>query len=137
LQAQLELLDPILARRRAIHERYAELLAPLERDGLLRGPRAPEHCRQNYHMFYILLADEKAREGLASHLRQQGIQAVSHYVPLHLSPMGRRWGYEDGSLPVTEDLSARLLRLPLFYDLTGSEQEEICRSISEFLHAPV
>jgi dTDP-4-amino-4,6-dideoxygalactose transaminase len=133
LQAQLELLDPILARRRAIHERYSELLAPLEREGLLRGPRVPEHCRQNYHMFYILLGDEKAREGLASHLRQQGIQAVSHYVPLHLSPMGRRWGYEDGSLPVTEDLSARLLRLPLFYDLTAAEQEEICRNISEFL----
>ncbi len=133
LQAQLELLDPILARRREIHERYAELLAPLEQAGILRGPRVPAHCRQNYHMFYILLADEKTREGLATHLRQQGIQAVSHYVPLHLSPMGRKWGYKDGSLPVTEDLSARLLRLPLYYDLTAGDQEEVCRHIQQFL----
>jgi dTDP-4-amino-4,6-dideoxygalactose transaminase len=133
LQAQLELLEPILARRRSIHERYAELLAPLEEAGLLRGPRAPEHCRQNYHMYYILLRDEKAREGLAVHLRARGIQAVSHYVPLHLSPMGRRWGYEDGSLPITEDLAARLLRLPLFYDLTPADQDDVCQGIREFL----
>jgi dTDP-4-amino-4,6-dideoxygalactose transaminase len=133
LQAQLELLDPILERRRAIHEGYAERLAPLEQAGLLRGPRVPAHCRQNYHMFYILLRDEKSREGLASFLRERGIQAVSHYVPLHLSPMGRRWGYVDGSLPVTEDLSARLLRLPLFYALTSTEQDEVCDGITEYL----
>jgi dTDP-4-amino-4,6-dideoxygalactose transaminase len=133
LQAQLELLDPILERRKAIHERYAERLAPLEKAGLLRTPRVPEHCRQNYHMFYILLRDEKVREGLAAYLRERGIQAVSHYVSLHLSPMGRRWGYVDGSLPVTEDLSARLLRLPLFYTLTTAEQDEVCQGISEFL----
>ena len=133
LQAQLEQLDPILERRRQIHEGYAERLAPLEKAGLLRGPRVPEHCRQNYHMFYILLRDEKSREGLASFLRERGIQAVSHYVSLHLSPMGRRYGYVDGSLPVTEDLSARLLRLPLFYTLTAAEQDEICQGITEFL----
>jgi dTDP-4-amino-4,6-dideoxygalactose transaminase len=133
LQAQLEQLDPILDRRRAIHERYAERLAPLEKAGLLRGPQVPAHCRQNYHMFYILLRDEKSREGLATFLRERGIQAVSHYVPLHLSPMGRRWGYVDGSLPVTEDLSARLLRLPLFYTLSEVEQDEVCASITEFL----
>jgi len=135
LQAQLELLDPILARRRAIHERYAEQLAPLEAKGLLRGPRSPAQCRQNYHMFYILLPDEQTREGLATHLRQRGIQAVSHYVPLHLSPMGRQWGYEPGSLPVTEDLAARLLRLPLFYELTSADQDDVCDGIREFLGA--
>jgi len=133
LQAQLEQLDPILERRRQIHEGYAERLAPLEKAGLLRGPRVPEHCRQNYHMFYILLRDEKSREGLASFLRERGIQAVSHYVSLHLSPMGRRYGYVDGSLPVTEDLSARLLRLPLYYTLTPAEQDEVCQGVSEFL----
>jgi dTDP-4-amino-4,6-dideoxygalactose transaminase len=133
LQAQLELLDPILERRRAIHEGYAERLQPLEQAGLLRGPRVPAECAQNYHMFYILLQDEKTREGLASFLRERGIQAVSHYVPLHLSPMGRQWGYVDGSLPVTEDLSARLLRLPLYYTLTSAEQDEVCRGIGEYL----
>ena len=133
LQAQLEQLDPILERRRAIHEGYAQRLQPLEQAGLLRGPRVPEHCRQNYHMYYILLRDEQSREGLASYLRERAIQAVSHYVPLHLSPMGRRWGYVDGSLPITEDLSARLLRLPLFYALTPAEQDEICGHIADFL----
>ncbi len=132
LQAQLEQLDPILERRRAIHERYADRLAPLEKSGVLRGPRVPAHCRQNYHMFYILLHSEQAREGLASHLRQKGIQAVSHYVPLHLSPMGRKWGYEDGSLPITEDLSARLLRLPMWFGLSNQEQDEVCDAIIEF-----
>lgn len=133
LQAQLEELDPILERRRALHEGYAGRLEPLEKAGLLRGPRAPSHCRQNYHMYYILLRDEATREGLASFLRERGIQAVSHYVPLHLSPMGRRWGYVDGSLPITEDLSARLLRLPLFYDLTSADQDEVCAGIAEYL----
>lgn len=133
LQAQLEQLEPILERRRAIHEGYAQRLAPLEQAGLLLGPRVPAHCQQNYHMFYIILRDEQSREGLASYLRERGIQAVSHYVPLHLSPMGRRWGYVDGSLPVTEDLSARLLRLPLFYALTPAEQDEICGHIGDFL----
>jgi dTDP-4-amino-4,6-dideoxygalactose transaminase len=133
LQAQLEQLDPILDRRRAIAEGYAERLAPLEKAGLLRGPRVPANCRQNYHMYYILLRDEKTREGLAAFLRERGIQAVSHYVSLHLSPMGRRWGYVEGSLPVTEDLSARLLRLPLFYALTEADQDEVCQNITEFL----
>jgi dTDP-4-amino-4,6-dideoxygalactose transaminase len=133
LQAQLELLDPILERRRSIHEGYAERLKPLEDAGLLRGPRVPAHCAQNYHMFYILLRDEKSREGLAAFLRERGIQAVSHYVPLHLSPMGRKWGYEDGSLPVTEDLSARLLRLPLYFTLTPAEQDEVCQGITQYL----
>jgi len=135
LLAQLEQLEPILQRRRAIAEGYAERLAPLERAGLLRGPRVPEHCRQNYHMFYILLASEAVREGLATRLRQDGIQAVSHYVPLHLSPMGRKWGYEDGSLPITEDLAARLLRLPLYFALSASDQDEVCDGIQSYLQA--
>ncbi|HVZ32513.1 MAG TPA: DegT/DnrJ/EryC1/StrS family aminotransferase, partial [Polyangiaceae bacterium] len=116
-------------------EGYAERLAPLERNGTLRGPRVPAHCRQNYHMFYILLRAEKVREGLATHLRGKGIQAVSHYVPLHLSPMGRQWGYRDGSLPVTEDLANRLLRLPLYYNLTPADQDDVCSGISEYLKA--
>jgi dTDP-4-amino-4,6-dideoxygalactose transaminase len=133
LHAQLEQLEPILERRRAIAEGYAERLAPLEKAGLLRGPRVPAECRQNYHMYYILLRDERTREGLAAFLRERGIQAVSHYVSLHLSPMGRRWGYVEGSLPVTEDLSARLLRLPLFYSLTEADQDEVCRGITKYL----
>ena len=84
-------------------------------------------------MFYILLRNEQAREGLACHLRQKGIQAVSHYVPLHLSPMGRKWGYKEGSLPVTEDLAGRLLRLPLWFALSERDQDDVCDGIREFL----
>ena len=76
---------------------------------------------------------EAQLEGAREQGRQKGIQAVSHYVPLHLSPMGRKWGYEDGSLPVTEDLSARLLRLPLWFALSEREQDEVCDGIREFL----
>ena len=135
LRAQLEQLDDIRDRRRALHERYHAALEPLERDGLLRRPMAPEHCEQNYHMYYVLLRDEAIREGLARQLRDRGIQAVSHYVPLHGSPMGRRYGYREGSLPVTEDLAQRLLRLPMYYELTESEQDEVCNAISEILRA--
>lgn len=133
LYAQLELLDPILERRRAIYQRYAEQLAPLDKSGLLRGPRAPDHCRHNYHTYYVLLRADKSRRDLIAFLRERGIHAVSHYVPLHLSPVGRRWGYVEGSLPVTEDIAPRLLRLPLFFALTQSEQDEVCESITTFL----
>ncbi|MCK9911079.1 DegT/DnrJ/EryC1/StrS family aminotransferase, partial [Microbacteriaceae bacterium K1510] len=97
----------------------------LDRSGLLRGPRAPDHCRHNYHTYYVLLHADKSRRDLIAFLREHGIHAVSHYVPLHLSPVGRRWGYVEGSLPVTEDIAPRLLRLPLFFALTQSEQDEV------------
>jgi dTDP-4-amino-4,6-dideoxygalactose transaminase len=133
LRAQLEQLDPIRDRRRRLWERYDELMLPLEERGLLRRPRTPAHCEQNYHMYYLLLPDEPTRERLATELRERGIQAVSHYVPLHLSPMGRRYGYRDGSLPVTEDLAARVLRLPMYYELSSSDQDEVCQSVTDIL----
>ena len=133
LYAQLEEADAITERRFAIFNRYLEMLRPLEDDGLLRMPRWPEHCEHNAHMFYVILPTPELRDGLIAHLKTQGIMAVFHYVPLHLSPMGRRFGYQEGSLPVTEDLSERLLRLPCYFELKLEEQESIVVEIDHFL----
>lgn len=136
LYGQLELLDAIRDRRRAHHEFYRERLAPLERDGLLRLPHLPPECQSNYHLFYILLPDTATRDGLMAHLRANDILAVFHYVPLHTSPMGRTFGYREGDLPVTEGLSQRLLRLPLYYDITEEEQARVVAQITRFLRRP-
>lgn len=133
LYAQLELLDEIAARRRSSFEFYRQMLAPLEAEGLLRLPRIPEECRTNYHMFYILLNDRAARDGLLDHLKQQNITAVFHYIPLHSSPMGRKFGYTEDDLPVTNNLSGRLIRLPLYFEITEAEQTRVADGIYDFL----
>lgn len=133
LFGQLECLDSISDRRRTIYETYQQELAPLESAGLLRLPRIPDACRCNFHLFYVLLADEATRDGLLAHLRQHGIHAVFHYVPLHASPMGRQVGRAASDLPVTRDLAARLLRLPMYYDLTQADQARIVGEVRRFL----
>jgi dTDP-4-amino-4,6-dideoxygalactose transaminase len=132
LCAQLEMLDAISVRRRAIYEFYHEQLKPLAAEGLLSLPNVPQECVSNYHLFYILLPDRATRDGLMVHLQQQGIHAVFHYVALHTSPMGRTFGYGEGELPVTEELSGRLLRLPLFYDITKDEQRQVVSQVSAY-----
>ena len=133
LYAQLEAIDDITARRRAIYEFYRRHLSPLEEAGLVRLPYAPQGCEINYHIFYILLRDEITRDGLMAHLKRNGISAVFHYVPLHTSPMGAKLGYRDGDLPMTEDLSGRLLRLPFFPELTAEDQLRVVNCVREFL----
>jgi len=133
LYAQLELLDQIAARRQAIYEIYRSGLQPLQSEGLLRLPQIPEDCRSNYHMFYVLLPDRQTRDDLIDYLRQRQITAVFHYIPLHSSPMGRKLGHTDGQLPVTEDLSARLLRLPFYYEITAEEQAHVIECLKTFL----
>jgi dTDP-4-amino-4,6-dideoxygalactose transaminase len=132
LYAQLEQMEAITNRRREIHERYARAFAPLEADGRLGLPHVPDDCRANYHMFYLLLPDAAAREALTRHLAERGVLAVFHYVPLHLSPMGRRYGYAPGDLPVTEDLAGRLLRLPFYYELDEAAQAEVVAGVLSF-----
>jgi dTDP-4-amino-4,6-dideoxygalactose transaminase len=138
LYAQLELMDSIAERRRAIYEYYREQLAPLEEEELVRLPRVPAECGSNYHIFYILLPDAATRDGLMHHLKQTGILAVFHYIPLHSAPMGLKLGYREGQLPVTEDCSARLLRLPLYHEITEAEQAEVVREVTAYLrgHGP-
>lgn len=132
LYGQLELLDTIAQRRREIYQYYRRALKPLEAEGLLRLPYTPEDCTSNYHMFYVLLPDMETRDGLLAHLKSQGIHAVFHYVPLHSSPMGRKFGYNEGDLPVTEEFSGRLLRLPFFYEIQEEEQSRVVAEIQLF-----
>ncbi len=120
LWAQLEDSANITARRLAIWEQYHRGLHALERQGRLRRPIVPAECKQNAHMYYILLDSLEARTQLIEEMRRQNIFPVFHYVPLHSSPAGRKYGRTHGELPVTEDLSDRLLRLPMW---TGLEPQ--------------
>lgn len=137
LYAQLERMDEIIARRKAIYDRYFDQLAPLAEvcDFEVPGLDRDNDSEPGYGMFYILLADEAARNRMIEHLRARGIQAVFHYVPLHLSPVGRRMGYKQGDLPQTESLSGRVLRLPFFYALTPEQQDEVVLGIRTFFSA--
>lgn len=135
LYAQLEALDAIRDRRKEIFNHYGNRLAKLSEEGLLRLPVTPENIESNYHMFYIILPNQETRDTLMSHLRSIGIHAVFHYVPLHTSPMGRRFGYQNGQLPLTEEYSGRLLRLPFFYELQEEQQDLITDAITNCLTA--
>ena len=132
LLAQLEAREQIQARRRRIWERYREGLADWASARGARLPVIPGHCRQPWHLFYLLLPSLEARQALIAHLKKEGIQAVFHYHPLHLSEMGRRFGGQPGDCPVAESVSDRLLRLPLFPGLTEPEQERILEAIQAF-----
>jgi dTDP-4-amino-4,6-dideoxygalactose transaminase len=131
LYAQLEQADEITTRRHAIHHRYASGLQPLAAAGHLRL-QAPADAGHNAHMFYIIVNSEPLRAQLLAYLKQHDIQAVFHYVPLHTSPMGRRYGYKPGDLPVTEDLSERLIRLPCYYELSQQDQDRVITAIHDF-----
>lgn len=132
LYAQLEEMERITESRRKVCDFYDYHLLPLARRELLQLPRAPEGCRTNGHIYCVLLPDEDTRDALMTYLGCRGVAAVSHYVPLHTSPMGQRFGYRRGDLPVTEELSGRLLRLPVYPGLTEQEQSYVVRHVSGF-----
>ena len=125
LWAQLEEADHITRRRLTHWQRYHDLLAPLETQGLLRRPIIPDDCQHNAHMYYVLLAPGIDRQRVLDSFRQQQIGAVFHYVPLHTSPAGQRYGRAHGTLQHTDDLSARLLRLPLWVELSETQQDRV------------
>lgn len=133
LYAQLESMDSIQTKRKIIYERYYESLKDLSRQGIIQLPYCPENCFQNYHMFYLLMNNESERDRLISYLNEQSIKSVFHYVPLHTSSMGLKLGYKKGDLPVTEDISSKLLRLPFYNDLKEEEQEHVISHIKSFL----
>jgi dTDP-4-amino-4,6-dideoxygalactose transaminase len=133
LYAQLEMMEEITRRRRDVYELYQQSLQPIEDEGLARLPRVPENCAANYHLFYLLLPEAATRAALLEHLRGRDIHAVFHYVPLHSSPMGRQFGYEEGDLPVTENVSERLVRLPMSYTITVEEQMRVVSEVTSLL----
>jgi len=134
LYAQLENMDKINNRRKEIFNLYFQALTPLAEKGFLKLPVVAPQCESNSHLFYIILKDEKTRNALMNYLKSKGILAIFHYLPLHLSPIGRSMGYREGQLPVTESMSGRLLRLPFYYDLKEGEQRKIIKFIEDFLN---
>ncbi len=132
LYAQLEARAQIQKRRREIWEYYNEHLLAWANDHGVGIPVIPEECEQAYHMFYILLPSLAKRQALIAHLKERGILSVFHYLPLHLSEMGEKFGGKANDCPVTEDISDRLLRLPFYNSLTEAEQEQVVAAITDF-----
>ena len=132
LWAQLEHKDRIQDRRGVIWARYERELGAWATENDTGLPHVPDHCEAPHHCFYLMLPSLEVRTRLIAHLRERGILAVFHYLPLHLSDMGQRFGGKPGDCPVTEDLSDRLLRLPLYSGLTDEEQAEVIRGVQDF-----
>jgi dTDP-4-amino-4,6-dideoxygalactose transaminase len=132
LYAQMEHAEEITTRRLLLWDGYHARLAELEQSGKLRRPVIPGRVRHNAHMYYILLPDLKSRTGLLEYLKGEGIGAVFHYIPLHSSPEGILVGRPSGSLKITDDLSDRLVRLPLWIGLKESDLDYICGRVSLF-----
>jgi len=132
LLAQLEEREVVLARRGAVWHRYAEQLKDWAEDAGVRLPVVPAAAKNPYHMFYMLMPDEDARDGLIRYLGARGIGSVFHYLPLHLSGMGRRLGGREGQCPVSEKVSGRLVRLPFFNELTMEQVDRVCEVVRGF-----
>ena len=135
LLAQLEGRQEIQTKRRRVWEYYWRHLQALAQESVAQGkkvrlPVIPAECEQAYHMFYLILPSLECRQALIAHLKKHGILSVFHYVPLHSSAMGMKFGARE--CPVTEDLSSRLLRLPFYNDLTEDNQAQIVSLIKDF-----
>lgn len=133
LAAQLDQADRINDARRRLWQRYQDAFAPLEARGLLRRPIVPETCAHNAHIYYVLLPTPRTRADVIDGLKARGIAAAFHYVPLHDAPAGRRYGRPCGRLDVTGDAAGRLLRLPLFPDLSLDDQDRVIAAMDALL----
>jgi len=133
LWAQLEQAERMTARRLEIWHRYHERFADAEARERVRRPVVPEASRHNAHMYYLLLPDRSTRDGLIAGLAQRGIMAVFHYVPLHSSPAGRRFGRPAGALDVTHEISDRLVRLPVWIDMSDPDVDRVGSAVVDLL----
>lgn len=132
LYAQLEESDSIVRKRWKIHDYYSEKLRVLEERGSVKLPYSPPDCYHNAHMFYLVLRNVDERNGLIRHLENLNIHAVFHYLPLHSSPMGIQMGYKQGELPITEDICARVVRLPCYFELERTDQDRVIEGVMSF-----
>lgn len=132
LLAQLEARERIQQLRRGLWERYHEALTPWASANETALPFVPPECEQPFHMFYLVLPTAEARTRLIEHLRSRKILAVFHYVPLHLSPMGRKFGGMEGQLPMTETVAERLVRLPFYNGMTDEEWSAVAEAVLAF-----
>jgi dTDP-4-amino-4,6-dideoxygalactose transaminase len=133
LLAQLDERDRILAQRRAVFERYRRLLAPIADEGVLSLPVVPPDRVPAYHLFYVLLEGQRARDRALAALAGQGIGATFHYVPLHSSEGGMRFSARPNACPVTDDVSSRLLRLPFYNDLSARDVDRVVEALTGVL----
>lgn len=133
LWAQLEEADSITARRLELWEAYHARFADLEAQGRLLRPVVPPDCEQNAHMYYLLLGDRAERDGVIRGLGERGVQAVFHYIPLHSSPAGRRYGRAHGPLTTTDSVSDRLVRLPLWIGMGSGEIDRVVEGVEAAL----
>jgi dTDP-4-amino-4,6-dideoxygalactose transaminase len=132
LLGQLESRERIQARRRHIWERYDSSLRDWARSREARVPTVPGHCDQTYHMYYLIMPSYAERQAVIEHLANRDISSVFHYLPLHLSPMGRRLGGKEGDCPVTEEVSDGLLRLPFYNQMTDAELDRVVAALKSF-----
>ena len=133
LFAQLEAANTITEQRLGVWQTYHDAFAPWECKGAVRRPIVPSDCSHNGHLYYLLFADLAHRTAVQSFLRRAGIDAVFHYVPLHSSPAGLKFGRAAGSLPVTERTAARLLRLPVWAGMTVGDVDFVASTVSQGL----
>jgi dTDP-4-amino-4,6-dideoxygalactose transaminase len=132
LFAQLEARDAIQGKRAHIWSRYATELRGWAESVGVGLPTVPAHCTQAFHMFYLLLPTLAQRTAFIRHLDSKGVKAVFHYQPLHLSPMGERFGGRAGDCPVTEAVSDQLVRLPFYTELADADQERVIEAVTSF-----
>jgi dTDP-4-amino-4,6-dideoxygalactose transaminase len=132
LFAQLEVREQIQSKRKGIWEVYQSELAGWAARNGVRTPIIPAHCEQAYHMYYMLMPSLDARTRFIAYLKERSVLSVFHYLPLHLSDMGQKFGGKPGDCPVTEDISDRLVRLPFFTTMTEEDQAEAIEAILDF-----
>ena len=132
LESQMAKRERIQARRRAIFARYSEAFTPLAQQGRLVLPVIPAYAVSNHHLYHVLMQDESTRNRALAFFREKEIGTTFHYLPLHLSPMGRAMGYAEGDFPITESVSGRLLRLPIYPSLTEEDQDRVIGAMKEF-----
>jgi dTDP-4-amino-4,6-dideoxygalactose transaminase len=137
LWAQLEEAGRITRERLASWQHYHELLKNLELKGVLRRPIIPDDCRHNAHMYYVLLSDGVDRKVVLDELKQNEISSVFHYIPLHSSPAGQRYGKVSGQMSVTDRQSDRLIRLPIWVGITQAQQHRVVEVLTSALLNPI
>ncbi|WP_292993613.1 dTDP-4-amino-4,6-dideoxygalactose transaminase [Nitrosomonas sp.] len=134
LWAQLEEAEQITKQRMGIWDEYHKLLEPLESHGLLRRPIIPDHCQHNAHMYYVLLSEELRRDKILQRMKTEEIGAIFHYIPLHSSPAGKKFGRASGELVNTDSCSEKIIRLPLWIGLSKNQQQEVVSVLEDAIN---
>ena len=132
LLGQLEARDEIQAKRKRIWEYYYNQLAEWANENQVRLPMIPNYCEQTYNLFYLIMPSLEHRQGLITHLRENNIQSVFHYLPLHLSEMGLKFGGNEGNFPISELISEQLIRLPFFNYISVANLNSVVELTKEY-----